>query len=166
MGLAPLDPFLESLDRVVLSHLQKPFFQRGLAELEDLLAGPVEKAFVPLPVRAFDGLPEEIHLARLFGLKAGGSGPRERHPNSHQWVVSVAGAGQIRVWTAEGTASVIHALESDPRSTLCGRWSAVPPGLWHRPSAGPADRWIALALHTSGEGILIDEYDQTWEDKT
>lgn len=164
MDQAPLDPLLEALDQVVRNHLETSFFLDGLAEVETLLAADGEKAFVPFPVGAFHGLPREVRLVRLFGLQAGALGPRERHPNSHQRVVSLVGIGQIRVWTVEETASVIHALHSDCDGTLCNRWSSVPSGLWHQPSAGPGAPWIALALHTAGEGVLIDEYDDsdTW----
>jgi hypothetical protein len=174
----PFDPVLATLDRVVRLPAAGEHLMAAADELLDRFPDGELSACVALELRSFQGLPVHIRSVRLFALKAGASGPRERHPNSYQRVMSLRGSGVIRVWAGpcgetlpgggggfhrrvrrwKESASVVHQLQSQPDAPLHSRWSSVPPGLWHRPSAGPDTTWLTLALHTADSVSLIDEY--------
>src|SRR6266480_4456429 len=57
-------------------------------------------------------LPPEIRSAWVFVLRAGADTGAERHPNSHQRMMSYRGTGDMQVWSAQGWQS--HLLVSDP----------------------------------------------------
>ncbi len=151
------DPLLLSLDRIIRGPAVQAYLVDAAAEVRRELEAGGPKVYRSLDLEAFPLLPAAIRLIRLFGLEGGTRGPKERHPNSYQRVVSVQGSGSIRIWIGEA-ATLVRELRSDAEAPLRDRWSGVPPGYWHQPSAPQGD-WIALALHTAGPSDLIDEFD-------
>jgi hypothetical protein len=191
-ALPLFDPVLDTLHRIIQIASVKVYL---LEEGERFLGRTPEGdlgAFRNLDLKGFPGLPVHIRSVRLFALSAGTVGLTERHPNSYQRVVSLGGEGTIRVWGGnptlplppkdagsgrrsdpnrrlrrwKETTSVLHRLESDPKAPIHLRWSSVPPGLWHQPSAGPEEDWLTLAFHTADTQSLMDEYIQDHGSRT
>ena len=53
-------------------------------------------AWEPIPLEVFDNLPAEIKSSWVFVLRAGTNTGPERHPNSHQRMMSFAGGGDLQ----------------------------------------------------------------------
>jgi hypothetical protein len=110
---------------------------------------------VPVSLSKFgDSLPSDIKSCRVFALRAGSEFKIERHPNSHQRVLSLEGTGKIRVFAEPGPWT--FSLRSDSAGPLELRWASVRENMWHQPVAGN-ENWVVLAFHTASEGKLIDE---------
>src|SRR5690349_5573850 len=94
---------LESLDAVLRSENVReqirPIVERVRAELarkEEALM-----AWEPIPLTIFGrALPPEIRSAWVFVLRAGADTGAERHPNSHQRMMSFEGSGDLQTGEA------------------------------------------------------------------
>ena len=100
-------------------------------------------------------LPADIKSCRVFVFRAGNEFNIERHPNSCQRVLSLAGTGKIRVFENPTPGEVF--LGSDKRGPLEIRWATLPANIWHQPVSDNED-WVVLTFHTASEKELIDEY--------
>jgi hypothetical protein len=100
-------------------------------------------------------LPADIKSCRVFVLRAGSEFQTERHPNSHQLVLSLEGTGKIRVFEKPTPRDVF--LRSDMHGPLELRWASLSENIWHQPVSGNED-WVVLTFHTASEMELIDEY--------
>ncbi len=100
-------------------------------------------------------LPSSIKSCRVFVLRAGSEFQTERHPNSHQRVLSLEGTGKIRVFDKLRPRDV--SLGSDMHGPLELRWASLSENIWHQPVSGNED-WVVLTFHTASEMELIDEY--------
>src|SRR5438309_10799368 len=59
----------------------------------------------PIPLDIFgEGLPQEIRSGWIFVLRAGADTGAERHPNSHQRMMTLRGIGDMRVQVRAGRA--------------------------------------------------------------
>ena len=76
-------------------------------------------------------LPAEIRSAWVFVLRAGAATGAERHPNSHQRMMSFEGSGDLQ--TGEPGNWQSNVLVSDPDVPLEQRWISIPTNVWHRP---------------------------------
>lgn len=113
-------------------------------------------ATVQIPLSIFGkGIPASIKSCRVFALRENTPFKTERHPNSHQRVLSLKGTGEVRVveegnpWTAR--------LRSDPDAPIEEHWATLQENVWHQPVAGP-EGWVVLTFHTAPEGESLDEY--------
>ena len=111
---------------------------------------------VQIPLSIFGkGIPAAIKSCRVFALRANTPFKTERHPNSHQRVLSIKGTGEVRVleeenpWTAR--------LRSDSDAPIEERWATLQENVWHQPVAGP-EGWGVLTFHTAPDGESLDEY--------
>jgi hypothetical protein len=92
----------------------------------------------PIPLDIFrQKLPREIRSGWIFVLRAGADTGAERHPNSHQRMMTLHGSGDMRV-RADAASSTweSNVLVSDPGAPLERRWISIPPNVWHRPVVG------------------------------
>ena len=89
-------------------------------------------AWEPIPLEVFDNLPAEIKSSWVFVLRAGTNTGPERHPNSHQRMMSFAGGGDLQ--TGELDVWKSNVLRSDPAAQWEQRWVSIPPNVWHQPS--------------------------------
>ena len=151
---------LESLDQAVQNlekrNLLGPIIDRVHADLKK--RNEAVMAWEPIPLTAFDrNLPAGIKSAWVFILRAGSNTGAERHPNSHQRMVSFTGAGdmQIRADWREPWRS--NRLVSDPAKPLPQRWISIPPNTWHQPVISPAGDWVVVSFHTVEPQDLIEE---------
>jgi hypothetical protein len=109
---------------------------------------------IPLSVFARTLLPE-IQSAWVFVLRAGVNTGWERHPNSHQRMMSFGGGGDMQ--TGEPAQWQSNELVSDSDAPLEQRWISIPPRAWHRPVVGKDADWVVVSFHTVAADELIEE---------
>ena len=119
---------LESIDALLRSETIRrqvlPIIERVHAELarkkEALMA------WEPIPLNIVEtALPSEIRSAWVFILRAGADTGAERHPNSHQRMMSFKGNGDLQ--TGEPGQWQSNVLVSGPEAPLERRWISIPP---------------------------------------
>jgi hypothetical protein len=131
---------LESIDAVLRSETVRqqirPIIERVHAELarkkEALMT------WEPIPLTVFGrALPAEIRSAWVFVLRAGADTGAERHPNSHQRMMTFEGSGDMQ--TGEPSQWQSNVLVGNPQAPLEQRW------IQFRRMPGTAP-WSALTL--------------------
>jgi len=117
----------------------------------------------PIPLDVFrQKLPPEIRSGWIFVLRAGADTGAERHPNSHQRMMTLHGTGNMRL-NAEVRAGPAastwesNVLVSEPGAPLERRWISIPPNVWHRPVVGRDTDWVVISFHTVPAEELIEE---------
>jgi hypothetical protein len=149
---------LESLDAVLRSEdvreQIRPIVERVRAELarkkEALMT------WEPIPLAVFGrAVPAGVLSAWVFILRAGVDTGAERHPNSHQRMMSFEGSGDMQ--TGEPGQWQSNALVSDPEAPLERRWISILPNVWHRPVVGANADWTVVSFHTIAAEELIEE---------
>jgi hypothetical protein len=154
---------LELLERLVrveqVSAQIWPIVERVCAELvrkQDALM-----TWEPVPLTIFcDGLPKEIRSVWVFVLRAGADTGAERHPNSHQRMMTLEGAGDMRIGSEQPGSDIqwqSHVLVSDAQAPLENRWISIPPHVWHRPVIPNNGNWVVVSFHTVPAEKLIEE---------
>src|SRR5437667_4172218 len=149
---------LESLDAVLRSenvHEQiRAVVERVRAELAQNKEGLM--AWEPIPLSVFGrALPPEIQSAWVFVLRAAADTGAERHPNSHQRMMSYEGSGDMQ--TGEPGQWQSNVLVSSPDVPLERRWISIPRSVWHRPVVGGDADWAVVSFHTVVADELIEE---------
>jgi hypothetical protein len=160
---------LETLDEIVRSDRVRtqllPIIERIRAELarrSDALM-----TWEPVPLDTFDDrLPPSIKSGWVFVLRAGTDTGFERHPNSHQRMVTLAGTGDMKT-DAKGMPNDVkeeseivgqsHALVSDAGAALERRWISIPKNVWHRSVIPKGADWLVVSFHTVPPEELIEE---------
>jgi hypothetical protein len=117
-------------------------------------------AWEPVPLSIYGGkLPDTIQSSWVFVLRAGATTGAERHPNSHQRMISYRGSGDLQTWNGKRWCS--HILVSDTDSPIKNRCLSIPSNIWHQ-AVVPQDNWVVIGLHTVPADELIEErQDQT-----
>lgn len=120
-----------------------------------LAAGDASMAWETVPLEVFDRpLPGAIRSCWVFVIRAGAETGAERHPNSHQRSLSLAGSGEFQL-RQEGRWEP-HPLVSDAGAPPERRWVSIPPSTWHRLFVGD-ESWGMLSFHTVPAEDLIEE---------
>src|SRR5213596_1350473 len=149
---------LESLDAVLRSEdvreQIRPIVERVRAELarkkEALMT------WEPIPLAVFGrGVPAGVLSVWVFILRAGADTGAERHPNSHQRMMSFQGSGDMQ--TGEPAQWQSNVLVSNPDAPLEQRWISIPQNIWHRPVVGADADWTVVSFHTVPAEELIEE---------
>src|SRR5437867_12261406 len=108
---------LEALDAATSAATEAPAL-RQIAErvLATLARGRGEiEAWEPVPLELYrTALPPEIRSSWVFVLRRGATTGAERHPNSHQRMISWSGDGDFQIH--DGAHWKSHALVGDPRA--------------------------------------------------
>jgi hypothetical protein len=159
---------LEELDAVVQSNEVRakinPVVDRVCAALAQKTAPLM--TWEPIPLETFgQKLPSEIRSGWVFVLRAGADTGAERHPNSHQRMMTLHGTGDMRVQALHGESSTGRALSawqsnvlvSERSAPLERRWISIPPNVWHRPVVGKDADWVVVSFHTVPAEKLIEE---------
>jgi hypothetical protein len=152
---------LKELDRVVRSKAVGEQISPIVSRVRGELARKPKAlmAWEPIPLNVFGGtLPAGIRSSWVFVLRAGADTGAERHPNSHQRMMSLHGAGEMR--TAESGSDPrwrSNFLISDPDTPLEQRWISIPPNVWHRPVISSEMDWVVVSFHTVPAKELIEE---------
>jgi hypothetical protein len=121
-----------------------------------------------IPLEIFgEGLPPEIRSGWIFVLRAGADTGAERHPNSHQRMMTLHGSGDMKTESKKGELRIkkdekgidwqSNVLVSDPSAPLERRWISIPPNVWHRPIVGRDVDWVVISFHTVPAEELIEE---------
>ena len=160
---------LQQLDRILRSEKIRaeilPVVERVRSELtrnQDMLM-----AWEPIPLSLFSGgLPVLIRSSWVFILRAGANTGAERHPNSHQRMMSFEGTGDLQS-EAESAGSGSHVsanivwqsniLVSNPGAALERRWISIPKNVWHQPVIPKGANWVVVSFHTVPAEELIEE---------
>ena len=159
---------METLDQMVLSEGMRAGIQPIVERVRaDLAAKPdALMAWEPIPLETFGTLPPPIQSGWIFILRAGVDTGAERHPNSHQRMMTFAGTGDMKI-DAKGTPNDVeaeeeiawrsHVLVSDPGAALERRWISIPKNIWHRPVIPAGDDWVVVSFHTVSAEELMEE---------
>jgi hypothetical protein len=160
---------LETLDEIVCAKKVRtqllPIVERVRAELarkSDALM-----TWEPVPLKTFGGrLPPSIKSGWVFILRAGADTGVERHPNSHQRMITLAGTGEMKV-DAKGRPNDVKAesvivwrsnmLVSGVDAPLERRWISIPKNVWHWPVTPEGADWVVVSFHTVPADQLIEE---------
>src|SRR5438552_6789922 len=149
---------LESIEKVLRSENVReqirPIVERVRAELRRKKEALMTWESIPLTIFG-RALPPEIRSAWVFVLRAGADTGAERHPNSHQRMMSFEGSGDLQ--TREPAQWQSNALVSDPEAPLERRWISIPPNVWHRPVVDANADWTVVSFHTVAPEELIEE---------
>jgi hypothetical protein len=160
---------LEMLDGVIRAKKARtqlsPIVERVRAELARKANALM--AWEPIPLKTFgDRLPPSIKSGWVFILRAGADTGAERHPNSHQRMMTLAGTGDMKM-DAKGTPNDVEAeseilwrsniLVSESDVPLDRRWISIPQNVWHRPVIPKGADWVVVSFHSVAATELIEE---------
>jgi hypothetical protein len=161
---------LEKLDAIVRSDELRakisPIVDRVCAALSQKPEALM--TWEPIAVEIFgQTLPPEIRSGWIFVLRAGADTGAERHPNSHQRMLTLRGTGDMKTESKKGELRIkkdekvidwqSNVLVSYPSAPLERRWISIPPNVWHRPVVGPDVDWVVISFHTVPAEELIEE---------
>src|SRR5213080_2387679 len=159
---------LETLDRTVLSEGMReriqPIVERVRADLAQRPKALM--AWESVGLETFGALPPAIRSGWVFILRAGSDTGAERHPNSHQRMMSFEATGDLQTdaTSAEHTIQTeseidwrSNILVSDPKAPLERRWVSIPSNIWHRPVIPKGADWVVVSFHTVPAAELIEE---------
>ena len=123
-------------------------------------------AWEPIPLTIYGSvLLSPIKSSWIFVLRAGAHTGAERHPNSHQRMMSFQGSGDMQVQAGssapnnEGWQS--NMLISDSDAPLEKRWISIPQNVWHQPVISKEADWVVVSFHTVPAEELIEERPET-----
>jgi hypothetical protein len=176
--LETIDAILRAKDVRAQIH---PIIERVRAELSRKPQAVM--TWEPIPLDIFRGaLPEGIRSSWVFILRAGANTGAERHPNSHQRMMSFEGTGDlqteksgqtfnsesVREQAVQGSTSNVsireadlkwksNVLGSEPEAPLERRWVSIPTNVWHRPVIPNDGDWVVVSFHTVPADELIEE---------
>jgi hypothetical protein len=149
---------LESIDTILRSEPVRrqicPVVERVRAELARKKEALMTWEPIPLTVLG-RALPREIGSAWVFVLRAGADTGAERHPNSHQRMMSFEGSGDMK--TGEPRQWQSNVLIGNQEAPLEQRWISIPQNVWHRPVVGADADWVVVSFHTVSAAELIEE---------
>ena len=159
---------LEALDAVVGSNELRAKIKAVVDRVCAALAQKPKAVMTwePIPLEIFrQKLPPEIQSSWVFVLRVGADTGAERHPNSHQRMMTLHGTGDMRVRALHGESSTGRALSpwqsnvlvSEASARLERRWISIPPNVWHRPVVGKNANWVVVSFHTVPAEELIEE---------
>ena len=160
---------LKTLDKIVRSQRVRtkiePIIERVRADLSRKLNALM--TWEPVPADVFGaGLPPSLRSAWIFVLRAGADTGAERHPNSHQRMMTFSGTGDMQTDVDQARNDVesesainwqSNILVSDPKAPLEARWISIPPNIWHRPVIPTRTDWVVVSFHTVPATELIEE---------
>jgi hypothetical protein len=149
---------LEALDTALRSDSVREHIRPVVVRVREQLARrkDVLMSWEPFPLDVLaTTLPPEIRSAWVFVLRAGADTGAERHPNSHQRMMSFEGSGDLQ--TVEHGKWQSNVLISDPDAPLERRWISIPTNVWHRPVINAKTDWAVVSFHTAPAEELIEE---------
>jgi hypothetical protein len=154
---------LEALGTVVRRESVSETIDSIIRRVEQKMAQDLTSvlAWEPVPLAIYGKrLPNMIDSGWVFVLRAQTTTGAERHPNSHQRMMSYRGSGDFPIWNGERWCS--NHLVSDASAPLVRRWLSIPPDVWHQ-AVVPQENWVVLSFHTVPEDELIEELPDTAE---
>ena len=171
---------LVRLDQILRSEKIRMLIQSVAERVHARLSRETDSvmAWEPIPLTIYGTLPGAIKSSWVFVLRAGANTGAERHPNSHQRMMSFEGSGDMQVQpkslenTGPRTAADArgsgeprevgddwqsNVLISDPDAPLEKRWISIPQNVWHQPVIPKETDWVVVSFHTVPAEELIEE---------
>lgn len=148
---------IRDLDGVLRTENARDYIEAAIGRVQQKLDAQPESsmAWEPLPIEIYgDELPSFILSSWVFILRAQVETGAERHPNSHQRMVSYKGTGDFQTRLDGPWES--HVLKSELDAPLEERWISIPVNVWHQ-SAKPDNDWTVVSFHTVPAEDLIEE---------
>ena len=148
---------LKALDLAVRSEAIRPKIDAIVTRVEQKLRESPDDvlAWEPIPLDFYTApLLETIRSSWVFILRANTTTGAERHPNSHQRMISYRGSGDFQTRPAGEWCS--HLLTSDQTAPIAERWISVPPNVWHQ-GVVLGENWVVVSFQTAAEHELIEE---------
>ena len=152
---------LQTLDAIARQESVRAMIDSVVLRVEQRLTQDQQAllAYEPVPLATYGGrLPNTICSSWVFILRAQVNTGAERHPNSHQRMMSYRGSGDIQIWNGEIWLS--NHLVSDSEAPIESRWISIPPNTWHQ-AVVHEENWVVLSFHTAHEDELIEERPDT-----
>src|SRR5262245_1401743 len=149
---------LEALDAALRSDSVREHIRSVVARVREELARRKNSlmSWEPFPLEILAAPPPpEIRSAWVFVLRAGADTGAERHPNSHQRMMSFEGSGDLQ--TGEPRNWQSNVLVSDFDAPIEQRWISIPRNVWHRPVISAESDWAVVSFHTVPAEELIEE---------
>jgi len=149
---------LETLDTALRSESVRGHIRSIVVRVREQLTRRKDAlmSWEPFPLEILAATPPpEIQSAWVFVLRAGADTGAERHPNSHQRMMSFEGSGDLQ--TGEPGNWESNVLVSDPDAPLERRWISIATNVWHRPVIDAAADWAVVSFHTVPAEELIEE---------
>src|SRR5437899_4553817 len=159
---------LETLDKIVRAEKVRARILSMVERVRTQLARRPNAlmAWEPIALETFGALPPAIRSGWIFILRAGSDTGAERHPNSHQRMMSFDGTGDLKtdaksaeneVQTESEIVWQSNVLVSDPQAPLERRWVSIPQNIRHRPVITQGAYWTVVSFHTVPATELIEE---------
>lgn len=148
---------LRSIDEILKSKDLRAKIDLIVTEVEQKLAGQPDEllTYEPIPLSIYgEALPDCIRSSWVFILRAETITGAERHPNSHQRMMSYRGTGDMQTMSDDRWQS--NFLVSDKDAGIEKRWVSIPTNVWHQPVVGK-ENWAVVAFHTVLDNELIEE---------
>jgi hypothetical protein len=148
---------LESLNALLQSNAVRAGIDPIVERVERTLARDhaAAMAWEPIPLSIYgESLPPLIRSSWVFILRARATTGAERHPNSHQRMMSFRGTGDLQTGGEGRWRS--NLLISDREAVLEQRWVSIPQNVWHQAVVPDAD-WVVVSFHTVPAEELIEE---------
>jgi hypothetical protein len=148
---------LTTLDTLVRREENKRVIDLLTTRILEKLARESESVLVweTIDISLFgEKLPETILSSWIFGIRSRSISGAERHPRSHQRMMSYRGSGDLQVW--DGSKWESHLLKSESSDDIEKRWISIKPKTWHQVVVGLKD-WIVISFHTVLAEELIEE---------
>ena len=154
---------LVRLDQILRSEkvqtLIRPVVERVRARLSRETGALM--AWESIPLTIYSVLPNPIKSSWVFVLRAGANTGAERHPNSHQRMMSFQGSGDMQVQDGKSAPNderwESKILISDSDAPLEKRWISIPRNVWHQPVISKETDWTVISFHTVPAEELIEE---------
>src|SRR6266446_1075050 len=159
---------LEMLDKIVRSEKVRARILSMVARVRTQFARRPNAlmAWEPIALETFGALPPAIRSGWVFILRAGSDTGAERHPNSHQRMMSFDGTGDLKTDATSAPTDVeteseivwqSNVLVRNPQVPLERRWVSIPQNVWHRPVVAKGADWVVVSFHTVPAAELIEE---------
>src|SRR5881398_40851 len=149
---------LEALDMALRSDRVREHIRSMVARLREQLARKKDAlmGWEPFPLQVLvTTLPPDIRSAWVFVLRAGAETGAERHPNSHQRMMSFEGSGDLQ--TGQPGKWQTNVLVSEADAPLERRWISIPTNVWHHPLINADTDCAVVSFHTVPAEELIEE---------
>lgn len=151
---------LQTLDNAVRSERVAAQIRPVIERVRANLAGKPEAVMTweAMPLAIYENnLPPAIKSSWVFILRAGVNTGAERHPNSHQRMMSFEGSGDMQVRRNFDSPWESNVLIGGPGAALEQRWVSIPPNIWHQPVVAKESDWVVISFHTVAAEELIEE---------
>ena len=148
---------LQVLDAIIRQKSVSTMIDSIVLRVEQKLTQDPETvlAWEPIPLVIYGQIfPEIIRSSWVFVIHAQANTGAERHPNSHQRMMSYRGSGDIQIWNGQRWCS--NHLVSDSDTQIENRWISIPPYTWHR-AVVAEENWVVVSFQTVSEDKLIEE---------